>query len=242
MKKIIIYDFDGTLTPYSLPKFEILEKCGLKNGALNPKFLQMSKEKSNNENIDLYTAIYETYFQIIKNAGFSLINDNFCLGADNVSYNNNVKEFLTFLKNNDIKNYLLSSGLEVYLKKTNISNLFTKIYATTLTYNSKQEATGIKYLMSDRNKVEAIKNIIKTLGNKSDDCQNIIYIGDGVTDYYAMEYVKRNGGTSIFVYKNKDSQDLKRLEKAKIVSFSAYADFSENSELSNYIKKLCFAK
>jgi len=29
MKKIIIYDFDGTLTPYPLPKFEILEKSGM---------------------------------------------------------------------------------------------------------------------------------------------------------------------------------------------------------------------
>ena len=29
-KKIIIYDFDGTLTPYALPKFEILEKMWIK--------------------------------------------------------------------------------------------------------------------------------------------------------------------------------------------------------------------
>ena len=27
MKKII-YDFDGTLTPFSIPRFSILEKCG----------------------------------------------------------------------------------------------------------------------------------------------------------------------------------------------------------------------
>lgn len=40
-KKIIIYDFDGTLTPYSLPKFEILEKSGLKDGAFNPLFFTM---------------------------------------------------------------------------------------------------------------------------------------------------------------------------------------------------------
>lgn len=25
---IIIYDFDGTLTPYSLPQYEIIKKCG----------------------------------------------------------------------------------------------------------------------------------------------------------------------------------------------------------------------
>ena len=25
---VIIYDFDGTLTPYSLPQYEIIKKCG----------------------------------------------------------------------------------------------------------------------------------------------------------------------------------------------------------------------
>ena len=25
---IVIYDFDGTLTPYSLPQYEIIKKCG----------------------------------------------------------------------------------------------------------------------------------------------------------------------------------------------------------------------
>ncbi len=32
MLKAVVYDFDGTLTPDALPKFAILEKCGLENG------------------------------------------------------------------------------------------------------------------------------------------------------------------------------------------------------------------
>ena len=34
MKSIIIYDFDGTLTPHFLRKFEILEKYGLQNNIM----------------------------------------------------------------------------------------------------------------------------------------------------------------------------------------------------------------
>lgn len=124
------------------------------------------------------------------------------------------------------------------MERTSISSLFVNIYATTFIYDSNREVTEVDYLMSDKNKVEAIKDIIRTIGNKTDDCQNIIYIGDGFTDYYAMEYIKRNGGTSIFVYKNEDNQDLRRLEEAKVINFSAKADFSNNSELSNYIKKI----
>lgn len=242
MKSIIIYDFDGTLTPYSLPKFEILEKCGLQHGALNPNFLEMSKNKAQDEKVDLYTAIYRTYFEIIKNANLSLSDDNFCLGANTVIYNNGVVDFLNFLKDNGVSNYLLSSGIKVYLEKTNIAHFFEKIYGTTFIYNSNGEAIGIDYLMSDKNKVDAIKDIVKMTGNNENDCQNIIYIGDGFTDYYAMEYVKRNGGTSIFVYKNKNSQDLKRLKEKDVISFSTYADFSYDSQLSEFIKKLVLKK
>lgn len=242
MKSIIIYDFDGTLTPYSLPKFEILEKCGLQQGALNPNFLEMSKNKAQDEKVDLYTAIYRTYFEIIKNANLSLSDDNFCLGANTVIYNNGVVDFLNFLKDNGVSNYLLSSGIKVYLEKTNIAHFFEEIYGTTFIYNSNGEAVGIDYLMSDKNKVDAIKDIVKMTGNNENNCQNIIYIGDGFTDYYAMEYVKRNGGTSIFVYKNKNSQDLKRLEEKDVISFSTYADFSYDSQLSEFIKKLVLKK
>ena len=66
MAKIIVYDFDGTLTPYALPKFELLEKSGLENGTYNPKFLELSRKRAKDKNIDLYTAIYETYFEIVK--------------------------------------------------------------------------------------------------------------------------------------------------------------------------------
>jgi len=43
MLKAIVYDFDGTLTPDELPKFDILESCGLEGGTQNPAFLQRVK-------------------------------------------------------------------------------------------------------------------------------------------------------------------------------------------------------
>ncbi len=237
MSNIIIYDFDGTLTPYKVTKFQILEECGLKDGALNPKFLEMVEKKANDENTDVYHAVYEVFLQLMRATNLKLIDENFSLGADCVTYNDGVEDFLKFLKENGIHNYLLSSGLKVYLDKTNIVKYFDKIYATTFTYNSEGEVIGVDNLMSDRNKVTAIKDILYSMGRQEDDCRNVVYIGDGFTDRYAMEYVKRNGGTSIFVYKE-DNAELKKLEAENIVSFSTFADYSENSELRNYVKKL----
>lgn len=239
MKKIIIYDFDGTLTPYSLPKFEILEKSGMKDGAYNPLFLELSQKRAKDENIDLYKAIYDIYFEIIKNADFKLIDENFSLGYDNVEYNNGVIEFLNMLHQNNISNYLLSSGLKVFLEKISISSYFKEIYATMFTYNKDYEAIGIEFLMSDKNKVIAIKEILNKNNIDNEDCSNIIYIGDGFTDYYAMEYIKEHGGTSIFVYQDLDSKDMQSIKEENVVDFYTKADFSQNSELYNYVKKIC---
>lgn len=241
-KKIIIYDFDGTLTPYALPKFEILEKCGLKDGAYNPKFLGQAKEMVEREGIDLYTALYKVYFSIIKENNFKLIDENFCLGASSVNYNLGVLPFLQMLNTNGVKNYVLSSGIKVFLLNTKIAPLFAGIYATTFTYNKDNEANGIEFLMSDKNKVSAIKEICKINGFSEDDCSNIIYIGDGLTDYYAMEYVKNNGGITIFVYQDKNNNDVFTMQEKGVVSFSTLADFSPNSELSTFVSKLCDIK
>lgn len=241
-KKLIIYDFDGTLTPYSMPKFEILEKSGLKDGANNPKFLELSQEKSNTLKIDLYQAMYEVYFELIRNAGFRLIDENFYLGFDRIEYNKGVSDFLTTLNQSSISNYLLSSGVSVLLEKTKYASFFKKIYATKFQYDENGEAIGISYLMSDKNKVEAIKEIIRDQGFSRDDCSHIIYIGDGLTDFYAMEYVKKSGGTTIFVYLDGNNKSIEEMRRKDVVSFFAKADFSLNSELSKYVFKLCGIK
>lgn len=236
-KYILIYDFDGTLTPYSLPKFAILERSGLKDGAYNPKFLEMVKERAKTKNIDLNLAMYEIYFEIIKKGGFSLSDYNFCLGADEVQYNIGVVEFLENLSKQNVKNYLVSLGPKVFLEKTEISLFFEKIYGTIFNYDKNKEVTEIQYLMSDKNKVEAIQEIIADNQNEPNDCSNVIYIGDGLTDFYAMQYVKENNGISIFLYQDEYDQDVISIKGKNVVDFFFPKDFSLNGQLNQHIKK-----
>ena len=237
MKKII-YDFDGTLTPYSLPKFKVIEKSGFKEGLMNPKFIELTKKRQQEKNIDFYSAVYEVYFDVIKKGGFKLIDDSFVLGYDETIYNKGVEYFLNMLCNNNIENYLLSSGIKVFLKKTTISKYFKEIYATVFKYDINNEVIDIDFLMSDKNKVTAIKNI----QNNEPDCSNIIYIGDGLTDYYAMEYVKKYGGKTIFVYLDKKAESNAKEKLNDVVDYFVYADFSKDKELDSLIKELCEIK
>lgn len=240
--KIIIYDFDGTLTPYAMPKFEILEKSGLNDGAYNPQFLALSNERAKVKNIDLYSAMYEVYIELIKKAGFKLTDENFCLGSDTVEYNLGVIEYLEMLCQNGVNNYLLSSGIKVFLEQVSISKYFKEIYATVFTYDDNLEADGVEFLMSDKNKVVAIKEILLKNGISNEDCSDIIYIGDGLSDYYAMKYVHEQGGTSIFVYNNVESKEIQSIREENVVDFYFKNDFSENGELNNCVKKLCKIK
>lgn len=215
----------------------------MKDGAYNPKFLELAKQKAQDQDIDLYRSIYETYFQIIKDAGLKLVDENFILGYDHVEYNDGVAEFLEMLHRNGIRNYLLSSGLKVFLEKVSVASYFEDIYATIFTYNQDAEATGFEFLMSDKNKVIAIKEILeKNLIRGGDNCADVVYIGDGLTDYDAMKYVKEHGGTTVFVYHDANSKDVSSIKEENIIDFFAKADFSQNSELYTYMKKLCKIK
>ena len=53
---IIIYDFDGTLTPYSLPQYEIIKKCGYNEEKL---INRVAEELTNSKG--LYEAYYKCY-------------------------------------------------------------------------------------------------------------------------------------------------------------------------------------
>ena len=231
MKKIIIYDFDGTLTPYPIPQFEILDKLGIKGGLTNKNFLCKIKQESINNNIDTYSALYKEVIYLFKKNNIELTDNNINIGVNNLKYNKGVEEFLNYLNNNNIKNYIISSGIQKSLENTKIAKYFDKIYATTFTYQN-NIINGINYIMTDENKVEAIKDII----NKNNiNTNNIIYIGDGLSDYYAFEYIYNNGGTTILI-NNDNIIDDKLKNLSTLITNN---DFSINSNIFNYILKEC---
>ena len=223
MKKII-YDFDGTLTPFSIPRFSILEKCGYEDGALNSKFLNEVKTRMKNENLDLYVSFYKTMFDKMNENNIELKDINFCYGAEEIEYNKGVISFLENLHKNNIFNYVLSSGLKVYLEKTKISPFIKDIFGT---------------MMNDKKKVIGIKKILESLNIEDDDCRELIYIGDGLTDLDAMEFIKEHGGITIFVCQDLDGKDLEKIKENPNVDCYFKADYSSDSDLSMYINKIC---
>lgn len=238
-KKIFIYDFDGTLTPYPITKVGVLETIGFEGGMMSPKFMGMVRERRLSRNLDLYTACYQVLLEVLKENNISTTKENFGIGAKDLEYNPGVYEFLEKITSRGFDNYLISSSAKPFLDQTEVAKFFKKIYATTFKYDENGEAIEADFLMSDKRKVEIIKKILSDNGYKDDDCRDLVYVGDGLTDLYAMEYIKNNGGETIFVYLDEESDSYKSAKEVDVVSYYAKADYCDGSDLSIIFDDLC---
>lgn len=227
---IIIYDFDGTLTPFGIPQYEILKKFGYDD----EKLLKRVKDLMKKEGLSLYQAFYKTYEDILKENNTKMSYANIVLGANDVVFNPGVLSYFEEMqeKNSSIKHFIVTSGFEEYVRNTKICTLVNEIYG--VTYHQEGDIfTTVDRLISDEEKPKIIEMIAQNNKNKK-----VIYVGDGLTDKYAFEFVHSLRGICIYVGKTEqDFENYKNLKENQIVDEYFSKDFSEESDLKSFIKK-----
>ena len=226
---VIIYDFDGTLTPYSLPQYEIIKKCGY-----NEEMLMNRIEEKLTNSKSLYEAYYKCYIEILLENNILLTKANVCLGADKVEFNNGVIEYFKNFQSQTtgVKHYIVTSGIKDYVDKTVIRKLVDGVYG--VTFNEENGIyKDIDMLLTDKKKVDFIKQVQKD----NQETNNIIYFGDGLTDGFAFEYVHSIGGKNVFIATKKESMETyKQLNVKGIIDKYFEPDFRMSSKLSKYIQ------
>lgn len=226
---VIIYDFDGTLTPYSLPQYEIIKKCGYNE----EKLMNRIAEKLTNSE-GLYEAYYKCYIEILLENNILLTKENVCLGADKVEFNNGVIEYFKNFQSRKtgVQHYIVTSGIKDYVDKTVIRKFVDGVYG--VTFNEENGIyKDIDILLTDKKKVDVIKQVQKD----NNETNNIIYFGDGLTDSFAFEYVHSIGGKNVFIAtKNESMETYKKLNVKGIIDKCFEPDFSMDSKLSKYIQ------
>lgn len=228
---IIIYDFDGTLTPYGIPQYEILKKFGYDDKKLLERVMTLIKK----EGISLYQAFYKTYEDILKENNTKMSYANIVSGANDVVFNPGVLSYFEEMqeKNSGVKHFIVTSGFEEYVRNTKISALVNEIYG--VTYHQEGDVfTTIDRLISDEEKPKIIKMIAENNKNK-----RVVYVGDGLTDKWAFEFVHSLGGICIFVGSTEqDFENYKNLKERKIVDEYFIRDFSNGTDFKKYIDNL----
>lgn len=229
---IAIYDFDGTLTPYSLPQYQILKQCGYTDKKIMDRVVL---EMTLNREMDFYTAYYKCYKDILAENGISMTKDSVCLGVNDVKFNNGVEDYFKRMQSSKtgVKHYIVTSGIRDYVEETPISGLVDGIYG--VTFRTEDGIfQDVDFLLSDKMKVE----VIKAIQRQNRGTKQVIYFGDGLTDGDAFEYVHSIGGKTVFVASSERAQtNYKKLNANGIINEYFEADFGKDSELSKFMQR-----
>ena len=256
-KIAIIYDFDGTLTPKSMQEYTLLPKLGINSKSFWDTIVKEAKE-TGGETMMIYM---RHLLDHAKNKNIKISKKEFSKMGKDIQYYDGVidwfksiDKYVKKLSHGEVEiyHYIISAGHLEILEGISIKKYIKKIFASEYFYNSKEYAVFPKIVVTDTTKTQYLFRINKgkedlseTINNHmSEDRRpipfdNMIYVGDGLTDVPSMALIKKEGGHSIAVYQKilKGQVEIcKKLFKANRVDFIAEADFRKNSDL---FKKTC---
>jgi len=256
----MVFDFDGTLTPQPMQEYTVLPEIGIKKGKKFWDAVAQEAVKTGGEEIVTYMRLM---IEMSKHARYPVTPKVLKSLAKNIKYYRGVKTFFKriteYVKTQldgdvELRYYIISAGLREIISGTSIAKHFHKIFASKYYYNEYGEATFPNVIVNDTLKTQFIFRINKGKESLHENInlhmptelrpipfQNILYLGDGLTDVPCMTVIRKNGGYAIAVYRSSDSKGLnicKELLKAARVDFIAEADYRSNKQLDRLVKLL----
>lgn len=251
----LMYDFDKTLSYKDQQEYTFIPSLGMTSKEFWSEADALSKEN----NMDRILAYMYLMIKQARKKNVPITREAFQkLGAD-VILLPGVKTW--FKRINDygktkgvhIEHYILSSGLKEIIEGTSIAKNFKRIYACEFHYNTNGNADWPTQVVNYTTKTQFIFRISKGALDLYDDSvvnsympaasrsvpyNNMIYIGDGLTDVPCMKLVRDRGGNSIALYHLNEKERVLKLLREKRVDFVCPANYSKNSELETKIKMI----
>ena len=252
----LVYDFDGTLTPKTMQEYTIIPRLKLNSN----KFWADILNEANATDGEIMMIYMRQLISHAESLGIKITKDEFTFMADKIKYFKGVKDWFTNIndyikknhKNIKITHYVISAGHHEILQATSIRKNLTNVFGSQYYFDKHGNATFPKIVVTDTTKTQFLFRINKGKEKFSESInshmpensrpipfENMIYIGDGLTDVPSMALIKKQNGHAISVYPKKSSQQKKvsnDLLSANRVDFIAEADYTKNSPL---YKKMC---
>ncbi len=248
----IMYDFDKTLCTTDMQEYDFIKNLGM---TPNEFWGECGKLTKKNE-MDKILAYMYVMIKMCKDKNISLTREYLNNCAKNVvlykgvsTWFDRIDEYANKIGVN-IEHYIISSGITEIIEGTSIAKHFKHIYGCKFIYNEFGEAIWPGLAINFTLKTQYIFRIAKGVLDVRDDdslnnhqntkkipFENMIYIGDGLTDVPCMKLLKDKGGKSIALYPsiNQRKQALKLVEDERI-NYVCVADYRENSTLEKIVK------
>ena len=255
----LVYDFDGTLSPQPMQEYTVLPKIGVEPAA----FWAMVNREARETESDPMLVYMRHIIEALERERVDVKREDFAAMARAIEYFPGVATWFgrmnAYVKKRSraqvgIQHYLISAGQKEILDGVSIRKHFKRIYASEYHFNHHGVATFPKLLVTDTMKTQFLFRINKGLESLNDSInehmpeserpipfQNIIYVGDGMTDVPSMALTKKSGGHTVAVYDPRKASQRAVCEKllhAGRADFLAEADFRKSSKLSRRVELL----
>ena len=250
----IMYDFDKTLCTRDMQEYTFIPSVGMKP----QEFWDHATKTAAEEVMDSILSYMYCMVEAAHESGNPLTRESMVACGKDIEYFPGVEGWFERINRYaeevgvEVEHYVLSSGLKEIIEGTSIAKYFKRIYACEFLYKDGQ-AYWPKMAVNYTNKTQFVYRINKgvldinnnaDLNNYRPDSErrvffdNMIYMGDGLTDVPCMKLVKESGGHSIAIYHAGQHENALPLLKHDRVNFMLEADYREGSDLDRTMKLL----
>jgi 2-hydroxy-3-keto-5-methylthiopentenyl-1-phosphate phosphatase len=255
----LVYDFDGTLSPQPMQEYTVLPRMGIA-----PRdFWKRVNDEALATQSDMMLVYMRHILESLERQKIAVKRRDFARMAGAIEYFPGVAGWFTRVNayarkrsggRVKLSHYVISAGQKEILEGASIRRYFKRIYASEYHFNAHGVATFPKLLVTDTLKTQFLFRINKGKEAVTESInehmpeaerpipfQNIIYVGDGMTDVPSMALTKKNGGHSVAVYdadKAREKGICVKLLEAGRVDYIAEADYRKGSKLSRRMELL----
>lgn len=247
----IMYDFDKTLSTTDMQNYDFIPNLGMTPA----EFWGATTEFTEKTGVERILSYMYMMIQKAKEKDIKITREYLRECGKNIKFYPGVSTWFNRInkygeeKGVKVEHYLVSSGTMEIVEGCSIFNHFTKAWGCEYYYNEDGEPIWPKLAINYTQKTQFFFRISKGVVDDKDDnsvneknrnrripYQNIIYMGDGMTDVACMTLVKHNDGTSIAIYPEKESDKVRNLYTDGRCNFMCRADYSAGSDLESVVK------
>lgn len=249
----IIYDFDNTLSTKDQQEFMFIPALGM----TADEFWKKCDETSHKFKMDHILAYMYLMVELSKERGIKISSDELRQMGTGIKFFKGVKSWFSRINaygeslGLEVRHYIISCGLKPMIEGCDVADEFFNVFACDYMYGENGEpvwpAVAINYTSKTQflyriNKgVEDVDehkklNMYMPAAERVVPFENMIYVGDGLTDVPSMKLTRQRGGYAIGVYRKPEDADY--LVDEERVDFYVKSDYSENSAMDLAMKAI----
>lgn len=251
----LLYDFDKTLCTTDMQNYSFIPSLGM----MPSEFWEEANAFGRKNRIDGILAYMYTMIRESERKGRPFTRENLVEKGKSVVLFPGVEDWFRRLnafgetQGVRVEHYIISSGLREIIEGSSIRDEFKEIYASEFYYDETGRPVWPKLAVNFTAKTQFVYRINKGVLDVSDDktlndsmpdnskrvpFQNMIYLGDGLSDVPCMKMMRAYGGQAIAVYQATNRMGVEDLLAKGRVDFMFPADYREGTALDVTVKNI----